>query len=246
MREQMKALLVDDERYARQELAFLLRSYDFIKIAGEARNGEEAVIKAVQLQPDVVFLDMEMPKIGGLEVARSLQELKKKPLIVFATAYPQFAAKAFRLEAIDYLLKPYDAAELAETVQRLHRHLLTPLQSIGGPVEAPAKKLAVEMDGEINYVLIQHIYYMFREDKMTKIIAKTGEFEIKASLREMEEKLVQYGFFRIHKSYLINLEYVKKLSPWFNGAYLLELHHVKDQLPVSRNYVKTLKKRLVW
>jgi two-component system, LytTR family, response regulator LytT len=101
-------LIADDERYNRDELKHLLESYPSLQVVGEAESGETAVMKTIQLQPDVVFLDVEMPKMNGMEAAKSLLELKKVPLIIFATAYPEFAAEAFRYEALDYLLKPYD------------------------------------------------------------------------------------------------------------------------------------------
>ncbi|MEW9675142.1 LytTR family DNA-binding domain-containing protein [Lentibacillus sp. L22] len=242
MNEPIKVLIIDDERYARQELAFLLEAYEFIDVIGEASNGEDAVVKALQLQPDVVFLDMEMPKIPGLEVAKSLQDMKKVPLIVFATAYPQFAAKAFRLPAVDYLLKPYDESELAETVTRIQNRLQP--ETAESSRSNSLKKLAIEVDGEIIYMPIDEIYYIFRDEKTTKMIAKTGELDLRVPLKDLEEKLKNYAFFRIHKSYLVNLDYVHKLSPWFNGAYQLEMENRKEKLPVSRNYVKALKNRL--
>lgn len=237
----LKTLIVDDELYSRDELKHLLSSFPSIQIIGEAETGEAAIMKAIQLQPDIVFLDVEMPKMNGMEVAKSLMELKKAPLIVFATAYPEFAAEAFRYDAIDYLLKPYDEEQLSETIKRIEKKR-TPISTETG--KAAAAKLAVEVDGEIFYLEPKEILYMFRDDKVTRIIAKNREYETKTPLKELENRLSSYCFFRIHKSYIVNLEYVTRLTPWFNGAYQLEVEGEKELLSVSRNYVKALRARL--
>jgi two-component system, LytTR family, response regulator LytT len=237
----IKTLIVDDERYSRDELKHLLQSYPSIQIVGEAESGEAAIMKTLQLQPDVVFLDVEMPKMNGMAAAKALMDLKKPPLVVFTTAYPQFAAEAFRYDAIDYLLKPYDEELLQETVERIEKKSTTP---VGYDVGKAAAKLAVESEGEIFYLEPKDILYMFREEKVTKIITKNDEFEIKTPLKDLESRLNSYSFFRIHKSYLVNLEHVTRLTPWFNGAYHLEIDGKEDLLSVSRNYVKALRSRL--
>ena len=237
----IRTLIVDDERYAREELTYLLEQFPDVKLVGEAESGEVAILKALQLQPDVVFLDVEMPKMNGLEAAKALVELKKVPLIVFATAYPQFAAEAFRINAVDYLLKPYDEEQLKQTIDRIEKRLY-PTTSANH--SETIGKLAVEADGEITYILPQSILYIYRDEKVTKIITSTEDYEIRTTLKELESRLEPFSFFRIHKSTLVNLRYVSRLSPWFNGAYQLELEGVEDQLSVSRNYVKDLRQRL--
>lgn len=241
MEQVIKTLIVDDERYSRDELKHLLERYPSIYIAGEAESGESAIMKAIQLQPDVVFLDVEMPKMNGMEAAKSLMELKKNPLIIFATAYPEFAAEAFRYEAVDYLLKPFDEEQIYETVQRIGKKLSS--QSHNDTTK-PAGKLAVEDNGEILYIDPKYILYMYRDEKVTKIITKTSEFETRTPLKELENRLNPFSFFRIHKSYLVNLDYITRLTPWFNGAYQLEIQGRKELLSVSRNYVKSLRYRL--
>lgn len=237
----IRTLIVDDERYAREELTYLLEKFPDVKLVGEAESGEVAILKALQLQPDVVFLDIEMPKMNGLEAAKALVELKKVPLIVFATAYPEFAAEAFRINAVDYLLKPYDEEQLKQTIDRIEKRLY-PTTSANH--SETIGKLAVEADGEITYILPQSILYIYRDEKVTKIITSTKGYEIRTTLKELESRLEPFSFFRIHKSTLVNLRYVSRISPWFNGAYQLELEGVEDQLSVSRNYVKDLRQRL--
>lgn len=237
----IRALVVDDERYAREELTYLLSKFPNVQVVGEAENGELAILKTLQHLPDVVFLDVEMPKMNGIEVAKALVELKKVPLIIFATAYPQFAAEAFRINAIDYLLKPYDEEQLMQTIHRIEKSMYP--SSVADTSESLGK-LAVEADGEINYLLPQDILYIYREEKVSKIITRTTSYDVRMTLKELESRLLTFSFFRIHKSYLVNLKYVSRLTPWFNGAYQLELEGVDEKLSVSRNYVKDLRQRL--
>ncbi|MFE8698909.1 LytR/AlgR family response regulator transcription factor [Cytobacillus sp. FJAT-53684] len=241
MENTIKVLIADDERYSRDELKHLLKAFPSLQVIGEAESGEAAIMKAVHLQPHAVFLDVEMPKMNGMEVAKSLMALKRVPLIIFATAYPQFAAEAFRYEATDYLLKPYDEEMVRQTVQRIEKQLLPANRH---ETIKTTGKLAIEEDGEIIYVEPKDIIYLFRDDKVSRIIAKSGSYETKISLKELESRLNPFSFFRIHKGYLVNLEYVTRLTPWFNGAYQVEMENRKEMLSVSRNYVKALRARL--
>ncbi|MCM3398633.1 MULTISPECIES: LytR/AlgR family response regulator transcription factor [Oceanobacillus] len=237
----IRALVVDDEPHNRKELKHLLGNFPHLQVIEEAESGETAIMKTIQHQPDVVFLDVEMPKMSGMETAKAIKELKKAPLVVFATAYPQFAAEAFRYNAVDYLLKPYDEEQLQETIERIEKKLGATIEADTGK---QAGKLAVEADGDIFYVEPEDILYMSRSDKRTKLVTKSGEFETKIALKDLETRLLTYGFFRIHKSFLVNLEYITRLTPWFNGAYHLQLEGSDDTLSVSRNYVKALRSRL--
>ncbi|WP_405098500.1 LytR/AlgR family response regulator transcription factor [Oceanobacillus sp. FSL H7-0719] len=237
----IRMLVVDDEPYNREELKHLLSLMSEVQIIGEAESGEEALMKAIQLTPDVVFLDVEMPKMNGMQAAKGMRELKNPPLIVFATAYPEFAVEAFRYNAIDYLLKPYEEEQIEETVQRIGA-ALAPMHN---PLQDKMKgKLAVQTEGEISYLRPEDILYLSREDNHSTVVTRYGEFETKQSLKELEVKLESFGFFRIHKSFLVNLHYIRRLIPWFNGAYHLELNGTDEKLSVSRNYVKALRAKL--
>ncbi|MGG0668407.1 LytR/AlgR family response regulator transcription factor [Sporosarcina koreensis] len=241
MNRKIRVIVVDDERYAREELIYLIEQQPFFQVVGEADSGEAAIMQTIQLQPDVLFLDVEMPKMNGMDAAKALVELKKVPLIVFATAYPQFAAEAFRINAVDYLLKPYDEAQVKQAIMRIQERLM--------PNQSTEKawtlgKLAIEMDGEIDYIPIHKILYMFRNEKMTKIVTLEREYELRMTLKELESKLTPFSFFRIHKGYLVNLLHVRRLTPWFNGAYQLEVEGRSEKLSVSRNYVRDLRQRL--
>lgn len=237
----IRALVVDDERYAREELIFLLSRHPNVEIVGEADSGDTAIMQAIRLQPDVVFLDVEMPKMNGIEVAAILKELKPPPQIVFATAYPQFAADAFRVNAIDYLLKPYEEDQLTQT---LHRIKVKETAETANDSSHQLGKLAMEKDGEIVYIPISSILYVCREGSVTRIITKKEVYEVKLTLKDLEKRLIPFSFYRIHKSYLANLLHVSRLTPWFNGAYQLEIEGTLEKLSVSRNYVKGLRAKL--
>jgi two-component system response regulator LytT len=239
--EHIRILVVDDEHYSRDELKHLLSQYPTALVVGEAESGEAAIMKALRLHPDVVFLDVEMPKINGLEVAKSLMEIKKPPLVVFATAYPGFAAEAFKYEAIHYLLKPFDEEELDQTMKRINK-LLSPTTEKENT--KPFGKLAIEGEGEILYIDVKDIKYIYREEKFSKVITINNEYDVKTPLKDLEIRLNPFSFFRIHKSYLVNLDYVKRLIPWFSGSYQLEINQSEEKLPVSRNYVKELRTKL--
>lgn len=237
----IRILVVDDEPYNREELKHLLLLMPQVQIVGEAESGEDALMKTIQLHPDVVFLDIEMPKMNGMQAAKGMRELKTPPLVVFATAYPEFAVEAFRYQAIDYLLKPYEEERIEETVQRIESMLTQKNESTSEKVQG---RLAVQVEGEIAYLDPVTIFYLSREDNHSIVVTKKREYETKLTLKELETKLENFGFFRIHKSFLVNLHYIKRLIPWFNGAYQLELDGLEEKLSVSRNYVKALRNKL--
>ncbi|TCP24941.1 LytTR family two component transcriptional regulator [Scopulibacillus darangshiensis] len=245
MTKTIEVLIVDDERYSREELKHLLGEHQQIKIIGEADSGEAAVMRTIQLQPDVVFLDIDMPKMNGIQAAKSMKELKKVPLFVFATAYPDFAADAFRIEAVDYLLKPFEEDQLKDTIKRLEK-----VMSLGSESEervaSPSSphKLAIEGEDAITYLNPNDILYIYREEKWTQVVGKEREYQLRIPLKDLEARLKPFSFFRIHKSYLVNLDYVSRLIPWFNGAYHLEIKGRKETLTVSRNYIKGLRSKL--
>ncbi len=234
------ALVIDDERYSREELKHLLEKFDSIRVVGEADSGEAGLKKIIELTPDVIFVDIEMPKMNGMELVGFSKGLKKVPLVVFATAYPNFAAEAFRHEAVDYLLKPFDEEQLKETIKRIEQ------RSSGTGAESASihGKLAVEGEKDIVFLSPNRIVYISKAERFTQIVTQETMYRSQFSLKELEQRLKDYPFCRIHKSHLVNLDYVIRLIPWFNGAYNIEMQGIKEQLSVSRNYVKNLRSRL--
>lgn len=239
----ISVILIEDEPYSRAELRHLLSNEERIEIVAEADSGEKGLEMILVHEPDVIFVDINMPQMTGVQLVEHIQKMKKIPLVVFATAYPDYAAKAFRLNAIDYLLKPFDEEQLKETLQRIYA-TFTNNDLFKETTDIMLGKLAVEDDGKIVYILPTDIDYLYRQDRDTIIRAKTGKYISKLTLKELEQKLKGYSFFRTHKSYLVNLNAIVELIPWFNGAFELKIDGLKEHVPVSRNYVKALRERL--
>lgn len=241
----IRVLIVDDERYSREELQFLLQQHADIEVVGLAESGESGLRLTMEKQPDVLFLDIEMPKMSGMDLVKVIGQMKKVPLIVFATAFPDFAVQAFRYRVLDYLLKPFDEDQIAETVERIRQSLRpAPVEEAETEAVSSSGKLAIETENEIYFLDPKEILYISREERHTVVWTAEKGYETKTAMKDLEQRLQEFSFFRIHKSFLANLTRVKKLTPWFNGAYQLELEGCKPLLPVSRNYVKALRERL--
>lgn len=237
----IRTFVADDEKYSREELLYLLRFFPQIDVIGEAQSGQETVAKIMELQPDLLFLDIEMPEMNGTDVASMVKQMKKPPLIVFATAYPQFAVEAFQLQAKGYLIKPIDETRLAETIAQVEEALCPPTNE---ELAKPLAKLAVEGSDSIHFLEPETIAYVYRDDKSTKVITHTSAYETRLPLKELELRLSPYSFFRVHKSYLVNTSLITEMNAWFNGAYQLSLKGIREQIPVSRNYVKPLRAKI--
>lgn len=240
----IRIMIAEDERLAREELIYLLQQEPDVELLPYATNGRELLEMVEQHEPDVVFLDIKMPELEGAQAARMLASRKHQPLIVFSTAYEEFAVDAFKLHAVDYLLKPTEPKRLKETLERVRERLS---KSKGTePHSVKRTKLLVEENSRLVVIDPATIIYAVREERFVQISTQTQTFTTRMTLTQLEEKLVNaYDFFRTHKSYLVNLQYVSELEPWFNGAYNLIVKgngHIR--IPVSRTAVKDLLKRL--
>lgn len=241
---ELKAIIIDDEFYARVELKYLLSSHPSIKIIAEADSGEKGLEKTLIQKPDILFVDIEMSDMSGLEMVAALENMKHPPKVVFATAYSDYAVKAFRYGAVDYLLKPFSEDEVGETVYRLEKLFTDKAEEVQESKEKPIGKLAVEEEGNIVYLSPDEIVYCTHRDRETVIYTKHTTYQSRITLKELETKLKGYSFYRTHKSFLVNLKEVEQLIPWFNGAYELKLNNIEERVPVSRNYVKPLRGKL--
>lgn len=237
MNQTIKTLVADDEKYSREELIYLLKEHPSIKISGEAVTGREALSKIIADEPELLLLDIDMPEMRGTELAVILKKLKSPPLIIFTTAYSEYAVEAFKVQAVGYLLKPIDEEELSETLT----HVTQLLESRREPA---AGKLAVGVDESITYLDPADVLFASRENNTTTIVSAKDTFKSRMTLKELESRLILHSFFRVHKSYLVNTKAITEMTPWFNGAYQLTLNGTDVQIPVSRNYVKTLRSRI--
>ncbi len=248
----IRVLIAEDERLAREELSYYLLQEEDIELLPFAVNGRELLEKVESYEPDVIFLDIKMPEMEGIQAARMLSSRKQQPLIVFCTAYENYALDAFSLYAVDYLLKPTEPHRLKETLQRLRKRLQESKQGENQRESSPSSgtaakvaKLLIEEQNRFVVLEPESILYAVRDERVIQIHTLQETYTSKMTLQQLEEKLQSYSFFRTHRSYLVNLQYVAELVPWFNGAYNLKLKTGKHaQIPVSRSYARELLKRL--
>jgi two-component system LytT family response regulator/two-component system response regulator LytT len=248
----ISTLIVDDEPLARNELSFLLKDFPEIELVGTATNGVEALKLIEDLEPDLVFMDVQMPGVDGLGVIRQLREKDiPLPYFVLATAYDNYAIEAFRLEALDYLLKPIDKDRLSETIQRAQRFLQERNATASKVVDAaPASrpdlkrsKILVRSGGRSFIVDAQEIVYATINDGLITIVTSTIEGESNyRTIEELQSNLDPESFWRVHRSYLVNIHRIREVIPWFKSSYQIRMDDKKQtEIPVSRVQTKRLR-----
>ncbi len=242
----MRCLIVDDESLARERLRALLRDLDndYLTIVGEAESGQKAIPMMYELKPDVVFLDIHMPGLSGFEVIDLLAP--PRPHIVFVTAYDEYALKAFEVHALDYLTKPVRLDRLERTIQRLTH--LTSTQHDDAALESlrtaraktPLTRLTLHAGDRLRVVNLHEIERMESEGKVVHVFVKGSQFRTDFTMDELDERLDNTLFVRIHRSHIVHVEAIRELIPWFSGTYCVKLAD-GTQLPVSRRRVSRLK-----
>ncbi len=247
----LTTLIVDDESLACEELAYLLQDFPEVEVAATARNGLEAVDLIQKIEPDLVFLDVQMPGLDGMGVVRQLRERSvQMPHIIFVTAYDQYALEAFRLEALDYLLKPLDRARLAETLERAKRVIQDrqekdEVESTPRPA-AQRTKLLVRANNRNFIVDAQDMIYATIDSGLITIVAANVEGQSNyRTLEDLQANLDRDTFWRVHRSYLVNINRIKEVVPWFKSSYQLRMDDKKSsEIPVSRVQTKRLRELL--
>lgn len=252
----ISTLLADDEPLATDELSYLLKEFPEIEIIGTAANGPEAVEKILDLEPDLVFLDVQMPGLDGIGVIRRLSEQGGHiPYFVMATAYDQYAVEAFHFEALDYILKPIDRERLKQTVERAQR-IIADRQRVEAAAPAPEQpagrpalqrtKVLVKSAGRNLIVDAQDIVYATIDDGLITVV--TAQFEGVSNYRTIEElqsNLDPDTFWRVHRSYLVNINRIREVIPWFKSSFQLRMDDKKaSEIPVSRVQTKRLRSLL--
>lgn len=221
----MKALLIDDERLARNELRRLLAAFPLITIVGEAGNAKQAREQLAALKPDLIFLDVQMPGETGMELLESLEP--PVPYVIFTTAYDEFAVKAFELNALDYLLKPVDPARLNAALTRLEEKIGGAMSDAGKPVPrdrlAADDKVFVREGDHCWFVEVKSIRLLESEGNYTRVHFENAQPQLFRSLNAMEERLDPKYFFRANRRQIINLAWIDKIEPWFSGGLLVHL-----------------------
>lgn len=237
----ISVMIAEDEVLAREELVYMLEKEKDIELCPSAETGEELLELYFEHKPDVLILDIEMPGITGVEAAKQImQSANEPPLFVFTTAYDNYAIDAFEIEAVDYLLKPFDHVRLHQALERIRKRLGEKKEA--RTQNAPKSKKLLIDDGERMIVLSpDSIYYAVPSQRTLEIHTENEVIESKMTLQELEKKLEGLSFFRTHRSYLVNLNHVHEITPWFNGAYNITLKNKeKTTIPVSRSARKAL------
>jgi two-component system LytT family response regulator/two-component system response regulator LytT len=260
----LKAVLVDDEQLARDELGYLLGQVGGIEVVGQAGNGLEALTAIDKLQPDVVFLDVQMPGLTGFEVARRMLDTNAPSHIIFVTAYDQHAIEAFEVNAVDYLLKPVDPARLELAVDRARRRVTVDRPSASDPAsgysnaqlekivqivaerQSRRERVAIKVGERFMLVQADEIVYASVIDEGITVVtnqhAGTSNFR---TLEELHERLDPSVFWRVHRSHLVNINKIKEIVPWFSRNYILRMKDPKTtEIPVSRTQTRRLREYL--
>ena len=244
----LRTFIVDDEAPARRELCYLLEQIPGVELAGEAANGAAALKGIREIKPDLVFLDIQMPGLSGLELAQFLCELPRRPLVVFATACQEYALEAFEVEAVDYLCKPFNRERVVRAVAKATRALLTTTAAAPPEPDAPqicdsCRKIPLYRGETIIPTSPERIVFARAEEGEVVVHTIGGPYRTRSTLSELEQKLAATGFFRSHRSYLVNSNHVCEVIPWFNGSFKLIMDDKeRTEIPVSRYNVNDLKR----
>ena len=234
-----RAVIVDDERLARKELRSLLADHPEIEIAGEADSVKNATLLIDSVQPDIIFLDIQMPGEPGFAL---LDRIDPAIRIIFVTAFDAYAIRAFEVNALDYLLKPVNPARLAATLARLSAY--APPSTAALRRLDYSDRLFLELDGRAQFLKLDLIVCLRAAGDYSELIATDGKpVLVLKSLKEWEDRLPESYFVRIHRSTIINLEYVERIDSHFNRSYEIHLRHLNDPLLVSRRYATQLKRK---
>lgn len=241
----MKAIIIDDERLARNELRKLLQDFPEVEVIDEAANADEGIAKIESLSPDIIFLDIQMPGKTGFDM---LNELDRAPQVIFTTAYDEYALKAFEVNALDYLLKPVEPKRLADAIHKLNA---TEANSYGfAPSAETNKSLLTEndqvfvKDGErCWFVKLSDIRLFESVGNYAKVFFGANKPLILKSLNALEERLDEKVFFRANRKHIVNLRLIDKIEPYFNGGLLLELKG-GEKIEVSRRQTVKFKEMM--
>ena len=259
----LKILVVDDEQLARAELCYQLEQVPEAEVVGQAGNGLEALAAIDRHDPDLVFLDVQMPGLGGFELARRLLERQEEaPALVFVTAYDQHAIEAFEVNAVDYLLKPVEASRLEQALERARRRIEAGRASstAPGPLNGQLEKIVKMMAGRQSrreqvaikvgerFLLVQAEEIIFASLADESINIVTGQVSGTSNYRTLDDlqaRLDPEVFWRVHRSHLVNINKIKEIVPWFSRNYILRMKDAKGtEIPVSRAQTKRLREYL--
>jgi len=253
----IKAIIADDERLSREYIKQLITAYSNVELACECKNGLEAVNAVFTHQPDLIFLDIQMPDLNGFEVIAEIKKEMKMPFIVFTTAYEQFAIKAFEVSATDYLLKPFTEDRFRDAINRtldlleknklsetnLAVETLLKLYNQSKPKRLTGtypERILIKANRKIFFVDTVDIHWLEASGDYIKIHLKNNNYLINDSLNNFEKQLDPGVFIRVHRSHIVNLKFITEFKPYFNGEYILVMANGQE-VKLSRSYKDTIK-----
>jgi len=252
----LRALIIDDEPLARQELQYLLERAGGVEVLAQGTNGIEAVELIRTHKPDLVFLDVQMPGLDGFGVLKKLLDRKVAlPQVVFATAFNQYAVRAFEVNAVDYLLKPFDRKRVMQTIEKAQARLAAPVESASEakldallrlveeqaqPQKAGSGKVIVRAQSRLLLVDQREICFASIEEGTISVVTRTVEGHSNCrTLEELMDQLDPETFWRAHRSYVVNIQHIREVVPWFKSSYQLRMDDVqKTEIPVVRKIFK--------
>jgi two-component system LytT family response regulator len=251
----LRAYLVDDEPLALRRLERLLRETGRVEIAGSCSDPVRAADEIELLKPGVLFLDIQMPEMTGFEL---LDNLSEQPLVVFTTAYDHYALRAFEVNSIDYLLKPIEAEQLDRALGKLERLsgsddsrpsasalIRQVTEALKSQPRDRADRIASRIGERIHFIELARVTHFFAEDKLTYAATQEKNWVIDKTIADLEQRLDPRQWVRVHRSSLVNLDFVDELLPWFGGRMVLKLKDAKKtEVTVARDRVREIKERL--
>ena len=240
----MRAIIIDDERLARAELRKLLQDFPEVEVIDEAANAEEGIAKIEAQNPDLIFLDIQMPGKTGFDMLASLE---RSPNVIFTTAYDEYALKAFEVNALDYLLKPVEPKRLADAIQKLHfaesRETVTNGELVNRSLLSENDQVFVKDGERCWFVKLSDIRLFESVGNYAKVFFGNNKPLILKSLNALEERLDEKTFFRANRKHIVNLRMIDKIEPYFNGGLLLELKG-GEKIEVSRRQTVKFKEMM--
>jgi two-component system LytT family response regulator len=232
----LNCIIVEDEYPAREELKYFINKFSDISIVDEFDNSLDALDFLKSNFVDVIFLDINMPGVDGMSMAKITKKLRNSPKFVFITAYPEYAVDAFEIEAFDYILKPYSEERIISTLKKLERNSEDEERSNG--------KVALKDGGKIVLKNKNDIYFCKANGKDTLVYTKDQVYKINIGISEYLKILNDSNFIRTHKSYIVNINKIKEIIPWFNNTYNIKFEDIKEEAYVSKNFIKNFKNKL--
>lgn len=229
----MNCIIVDDELPSIQELSYFINNFSSIKIAEKFDDSIKALEYLQRHSVDIVFLDINMPKLDGLAFSRVINTMSGKPIFVFISAYSEYALEAFEVSAFDYILKPYSESRIITTLKKLENSETT--------VKRNSDKIALWKNDKLSVINVNDIYYCEAHEHEVYIYTKDDQFKTTSSISDFYKKLPQNNFFRCHRSYIVNTDKITEIIPWFNNTYMLKLKGLESEIPVSRQNILAFK-----